>query len=199
MLRFISKFPPFASTSGCTNGRKSWSWVRGKDQSCHTAHIFTTLLSSDRVWDWTDTNSLFHLLPSGFGYKSWASKLCFVKSFLPSTISSPQQAALKGHPMNFTHKGQFTRHGEYYSACKNCCIMSSVVLVGALKSLMIWRACVQTGSVKFKKSMADNRHWGSNGRCYLVAFWELKDPVFFDPDLKRLRKRKVLWLHHFVF
>lgn len=72
----------FLLVSGGTNGRKELVVNQGfmrraKDQSCRTTHIFITLLSLDGVWDWTDTNSLFHPLPSAFGYVSWIRNICF--------------------------------------------------------------------------------------------------------------------------
>ncbi len=36
---------------------------------------------------------------------------------------------LKGKSTIFTHKGQCTRHGEYYSACENRCIIIHVLRV----------------------------------------------------------------------
>ncbi len=35
---------------------------------------------------------------------------------------------LKGHSTDFAHQDQFTRHGEYNSACEDSCVMSSMAL-----------------------------------------------------------------------
>lgn len=85
---------------------------------------------------------------------------CWLVLFSPSSLSTAptcqNQRELKWKSTDFTHKGQFTRHGESDSACENGCIMSSVVS-GAL-SLVLKEASRGLSCTKVEP--------GSNQTCY---------------------------------
>lgn len=170
---YCKRWSPPVSGSGCTNGRKNWSWVKalwdGAKTNTYIHHtvVFRRSLRLNRRQPFVSSSSI-RLWIQFMGF-------VFIKSFLTFHYHSPRQATLKGHSMNFTHKGQFTRYGAW----ANSCVMSSVVLVGACYKipLMMWTACVLHWGCEVKMMRGVNTLQRSNERSRVVVLQELVSSV----------------------
>lgn len=170
---------PPVSGSGCTDGRKNWSWVKalwdGAKTNTYIHHtvVFRRSLRLNRRQQFVSSSSI-RLWIQFMGF-------VFIKSFLTFHYHSPRQATLKGHSMNFTHKGQFTRYGAW----TNSCVMSSVVLVGACYKItwMLWTACGLHWGCEVKMTRAVNTLRHSNERSCVVVLQEFVVSSVFWPGL----------------
>ena len=102
-------------------------------------HIFYSILwEQNTVCELAFYNLLFWILSSTYcrrlGSGCIYSLSCFHGGFF----------VLKGALADFTHKVQFSRHGEFYLTCENNCTMSSVALGKLFNILKIMKIALQT-------------------------------------------------------
>lgn len=198
-IAHCKRWSPPVSGSGCTNGRKNWSWVKalwdGAKTNTYIHHtvVFRRSLRLNRRQPFVSSSSI-RLWIQFMGF-------VFIKSFSTFHYHGPRQATLKGHSMNFTHKGQFTRYGAW----TNSCIMSSVVLVGACYKipLMMWTACVLHWGCEVKMMREVNTlRRCSNERSRVVALQELVSSVFWvvgSRPTAYCTDKEMLRHNHYVF
>lgn len=89
-----------------------------------------------------------------------------------------QSVYIKRNSITFTHKDQFTYHGEYYSACEKSFIFSSAALEALYQFL---RKCHQRCHQGYVGLVLETINMESQHRVGLTkdALYEIWDPVVF--------------------